>query len=259
MRLSLISCQVFCREVAAVLRESPHEIRVSFLSKGLHDIPCAEMSRRIQNEIDEAGACDAVLLAYGFCNHGIAGLTAREVPLVLPRAHDCITVLMGGCAKSAPYREAHPGAYYQSSGWLEHRRNPAELEALSIARRHGLQAGLEELIARHGEDNGRYLHAQLGDHTRHYDRLTYLHAGLPADERHAAATRAEAARRGWSYEELPADLTLLRRLVHGEWDEEHFLTVPPGRSVAATYDERLIQSEPARVTQPPHPQLDEPS
>ena len=41
------------------------------------------------------GVYDAILLGYGLCGNGLAGVTARHTRLVLPRAHDCIGILMG--------------------------------------------------------------------------------------------------------------------------------------------------------------------
>jgi len=70
-----------------------------FLSKGLHDRGARVMRAGLQAAIDEAEAdaekYDALALGYGLCGNGLAGLEARSVPLVLPRAHDCITLLMG--------------------------------------------------------------------------------------------------------------------------------------------------------------------
>ncbi len=246
MRFKLISCQVFCREIAAVMKESPHEIEVEFLSKGLHEIPCTEMCRRLQQAVDRAatGGFDAVLLAYGFCNHGLAGLRANRIPLVLPRAHDCIEVLLGR-ERAQQQRETHPGTYFQSSGWIEHRRNPEELASLSTARRQGLYSSHEELTERFGPGNADYLKDLLGDHTRHYSNMVYIQGDTPVDGRYAGQTEAEAARRGWSFTALPADLSLLRRLVIGDWDETDFLVVPSDGRVAACYDARIIQSEPS--------------
>lgn len=245
MRLKMISCQVFCREIAAAVRESPHDIAIEFLSKGLHEIPCVDMAGRIQLSIDQTRAADyaVILLAYGFCNHGIVGLKAREIPLVVPRAHDCVSILMGR-EKSDDYRAAHPGAYFQSSGWIEHRNNPADLEALSTARRHGLHTTRDEFAARYGEDNADYLHDQLGNHTRHYSQLTYINSGLKLDDKHAMQTGAEAHRRGWSFEEVPGDLSLLQRLVNGDWLGDEFLIVPRGQRIAASYDRHIVKAEP---------------
>lgn len=246
MRFKLISCQVFCREIAAVMKRSSNEIDVEFLSKGLHEIPCCDMCRRIQSVVDavDSRRFDAILLAYGFCNHGIAGLRAAAVPLVVPRAHDCITMLLGR-ERSARYREANPGAYFQSSGWIEHRKNPEELEALSTAKRHGLYATEAQLAERFGEKNAAYLREHLGNHTRHYSRLAYIRGDSQRDAHYSELTAAEATRRGWAFDELPADLTLLQRLVNGDWNDEDFLIVKPGQQIAAAYDSSIIQTEPA--------------
>jgi hypothetical protein len=54
------------------------------------------MSARIQESIDRVDPArhEAVLLGYGLCNNGVVGLHA-PVPLVISRAHDCITLLLG--------------------------------------------------------------------------------------------------------------------------------------------------------------------
>jgi hypothetical protein len=245
MRLKLISCQVFCREIAAVARQSPHEIDIEFLSKGLHEIPCVDMAGRIQQVIDRSHGSefDVILLAYGFCNHGTVGLKAREIPLVVPRAHDCVSILMGR-ETSDSYRDSHPDAYFQSSGWIEHRNNPKEIEALSIARRNGLYATRDEFTARYGDENADYLHEQLGNHTRHYSQLTYINSGLKLDAKYATQTATEAGRRGWAFEEVRGDLSMLQRLVNGDWIGEDFLIVPRGQRIAASYDKRIIQAGP---------------
>src|SRR5262245_12311217 len=127
MRLKLISCQVFCREMAAVIARSRNQVEIEFLSKGLHEIGCVGMAARIQEAID--GVCgdfDAVLLGYGLCNNGLAGLCAHRVPLVVPRAHDCITLLLGSKERYLDYFEKNPGTYFKSTGWIEHEKNPDE-------------------------------------------------------------------------------------------------------------------------------------
>lgn len=245
MRLKLISCQVFGREVAAVIARSRNQIDVEILSKGLHNIGCVGMGERLQAAIDRVPAgYDAILLGYGLCNNGLAGLRARAVPLVVPRAHDCITVLLGNKERYLDYFERNPGTYFKSTGWIEHEKNPDELNQLSIAHRNSMHASLDELTARYGEENARYLWDELINHSRHYGRLTFIEMGVEPDDSFERQTREEAARRGWRFEKVQGDLSMLQRFVDGEWAESEFLTVPPGHQLIARYDETIIAAEP---------------
>ena len=38
---------------------------------------------------------DYILLGYGLCSRRTAGLTTDHTPLVIPSAHDCITLFLG--------------------------------------------------------------------------------------------------------------------------------------------------------------------
>ena len=52
--------------------------------------------------------------------------------------------------------------------------------------------------------------------------------------------RQDAAERGWKFEKLQGDLSLVRRLVDGPWDEADFLFVRPGYRVTTSFDEKII-------------------
>ena len=87
MHLKMISCEVFGREIVAVMERSPNQVQVEFLSQGLHDIGCVGMRERLQHAIDHSDhhGCQAILLGYGLCNNGLVGLRSRSIPLVVPR------------------------------------------------------------------------------------------------------------------------------------------------------------------------------
>ena len=117
MRLKLISCEIFYREMCAAVARSPHRIDIEFLPKGLHDIGSKKMLERLQEAVDHVENYDAVLLGYALCNNGLAGLTARSLPLVLPRAHDCITLFLGSKERYLEYFSDHPGVYPADTGF----------------------------------------------------------------------------------------------------------------------------------------------
>jgi hypothetical protein len=245
MHLKLLTCEVFAREIAAALRDTPHQIDLQFFSKGLHEAPCQSMRERLQEAIDAVGSgYDAVIMAYGLCRYGTEGLQARSIPLVIPRAHDCITILLGSKERYSEYREQHPGAFYRSTGWLERRRNPEDMQKISEAGKHGLNASREELCAKFGDDEGDYLFSILGNQTKNYDQLTFIEMGTEPDYRFELQSRIEADRNGWRFEKLSGSLSLIRDLLKGSWDPEKFLVVPPGSKVRATFDERIIDLEP---------------
>jgi hypothetical protein len=242
MRLKLISCEVLYREICNVIAASPNVVDVEFLPKGLHDIGSAGMRERLQAALDRVDVAryDAVLLGYGLCNNSLAGLRAPEIPLVLPRAHDCITLFVGSKERYLEYFEAHPGVYFKTTGWIERGENSAELSQLSLTRRSGLDCRYEELVEKYGEENARYLYDTLSNHTRGYSQFTFIEMGVEPDDSYEQQTRRDAAKRRWAFEKVQGDLSLIRRLINGPWAEHEFLVVPPGHSIVATYDERIV-------------------
>jgi hypothetical protein len=187
---------------------------------------------------------DAVLLGYGLCSNGLVGLAAGAVPLVVPRAHDCITLFLGSKERYLEYFQAHPGVYFKTSGWIERGDGLAQFGVDTIEHRSGMTQSYEELVAKYGEDNARYLYDQLCSMMRNYSKLAYIEMGVVPDDQFERHTREEAARRGWQFEKLVGDMSLIQGLVDGPWDEARFLVVPPGSRIASSFDERVIKVVP---------------
>jgi hypothetical protein len=246
VRLKVVACEILFRELSSAAARSPHTVDFEWLPQGLHDLGGASMRPRLQQAIDATPAppYEAVVMGYGLCNNGLVGLSARKLPLVLLRAHDCIAAFLGSRRRYAAYFNAHPGTYFRTSGWLERARS-AHTQLGLPTQVGGASLDYEMLVARYGEDNADYLLEELGDLTRHYRRLAFIHMGLDSDDGFAAQARREAQERGWEYERLEGDLGLLERLLGGRWDEEDFLVVPPGGRVAAAHDERIVRLEQA--------------
>jgi hypothetical protein len=241
MQLHCISCQVLARELRAAVSSSPHTIQLEFLPMSLHGLEAAVRRRRLQEAIGFAAAtgCDAVLLAFGLCGYALEGLTAASCRLVVPRVHDCVGMLFGGEQRLDEYLLGNPGTCFRTAGWLE------DLSGLPDATETHGGVRFDKYAARYGEDNAEYLFDILGEPMRHYSRLAFVQTGVALDRRFEREAREEAARRGWSFDSVPGDDSLLRRFVAGDWLEKDFLVVEPSRRITATHDERVIDSVPA--------------
>lgn len=243
MRLKLIGCQVLTRELQVVAPRSPHSVELEVLTMGLHDLG-AGMRSHLQQRIDAADGhgYDALLLAYGLCGRGTEGLRARATQLVLPRVHDCIGILMGDRRKYEAYFHGHPGVYYRSPGWIEFQAPGQWLQPAQAASKNtlGERRTREELVAQYGQENGNYLFEQFSAYRRHYSGLTYISTGVASDHRCRALARAEAGREGWTFDEVRGSLSLLGRMVNGQWDRADFLAVPPGASVRCALGDTIV-------------------
>jgi hypothetical protein len=246
MHFKLLSCEVFAREISTVLTHSPHKVTIQFLPKGLHEIGAENMRARLQEAIDTAASprFDAVLLAYGLCSNGTAGLKARSIPVVLPRGHDCITLLLGSRERYEKCYFSNPGTYFRSTGWSERRGNPEHLKVISVAEKNGLNSSRNQLKSSYGEEAGEWLSEVLGNQTKHYTQLAFIDTGTDKDGKIAMESCREAAANGWDFTRLRGDLRLLQQLVRGEWDAENFLVAPPGTEIAPSYNDKIVKAVP---------------
>ncbi len=223
---AIIACAVLEDEVAACLHACDPPPPLTILEQGLHNEPW-RLRERLQAAVDQIEAqhddIDAVVLAYGLCSRGLVGLCSGRVPLVVPQAHDCITLLLGSAERYASEMAAHPGTYWFSPGWNRH-GDPPGPERMARLR--------AEYVAAYGEDNADYLMASMEHWVHDYDRAVYVHQGVGNTAANVALTRRAATHFGWQYAGLVGDPTLLRDLVTGRWDAARFCIAPPGRPLA---------------------------
>jgi hypothetical protein len=169
------------------------------------------------------------------------GLAARNIPLVVPRAHDCITLFLGSKGRYLDYFQTHPGVYFKTTGWLERGEGLTQYSQESIQHQAGMTQTYDQLVAKYGEDNAKFLYEQLCNMMLNYSGMTFIGMGIEPDDRFEQQARQQATERGWKFEKLSGDMRLIQQLVDGPWDEERFLVVPPGGRVASSFDERIIK------------------
>ncbi len=238
MRLKVIACEVMFREVCQCAAAAKSVIDLTFVRRGLHDNP-DRLRETLQAMIDEVEETqdDAIAFGYGLCSNGLAGLRARGVPLVIPRAHDCITLLLGSKEAYDELFGARPGTYYYSGGWIERGADRVPRTPEDGA---GLDMAFEELVAKHGQDNAEYLWEFQSNWLRNYTHAVHIDTALGNVAEYRAYTQQAADERGWDYAERAGSLSLVQALLDGEWDEERFLVVPPGHEVVQKVGPEVI-------------------
>lgn len=249
-KFKFIGCEIVYREACLLAARSSHQVDVEFLRKGLHDLETHEMAAKVQaavDAVDPQGGYEAILLGYARCNDGLVGVTARGIPLIIPRAHDCITFFFGSRARYKAYFDAHAGTYYMTTGWSERNAfgdgkyaQPAYGKT-GVMGKLGLTESYEQMVAKYGKENADFIVATVGDWTKNYSNMLYLQMGVCDEQPHIDAARKTAGERSWNFELRDGSWSLLERLFAGQWDED-FVIVQPGREIVARNDEAVLGS-----------------
>ena len=210
-----MACEVFRDEFEAVC---PPEVARTYLAQGLHRTP-GKMPAAVQETVDALPAdTDLVILGYGLCSNGVVGVTARSAPIIMPKVHDCIAVLLGSVQRYEAEMEACAGTYYITPGWAKYGTT-------------SLSAYKTEYLPKYGEEDARYI---VEECLKHYARIAFIDHGAGDVALGRAHAKEFAETFGKRYEEIPGDLDYLRRLVHGPWVETDFLRVEPGTAIDAS-------------------------
>ncbi len=225
MRLQLISCKVLQREAYYCGARSKNVVDVTLMEQGLHDTP-DELRNQVQKVLDhtvdiQGRPYDASLLGYGLCSNGIVGLSAK-IPIVVPRGHDCVTLLLGSKEKYQEYFDSHRGVYWYSTGWIEAGKQPSKERYERL---------LAEYKEKYGDDNAKYLMEVEQGWITQYNWATYVDWGLANTEQYKDYARQCADFLNWNFDELKGNPALMQRLLDGDWNASEFLVVKPGQKI----------------------------
>jgi len=241
MRFICIACESLARPVYACAARSPHVVDVKLIYRGAHQPE--EIRKRLQNSIDavDGQGYNAVLLAYGLCGQTAAGLTARSIPLIIPRAHDCITLYLGSRLRYQQEIEKEPGTYWYSLDYIERQTYASSDLMMGQSGETNMRILYEIYQEKYGKAKADKLIEVMNKMLSNYRRAVFLDIHTRDDGHVETQARQEAAKRGWVFEKMDADLTLLCNLLDGAWDED-FLVVPPGKSIVFSYDADIMKT-----------------
>jgi len=234
-RTAIITCAVLEEEVMHFINGMSHIVHVEVMMQGLHNDP-SRLREQLQLSIDRIERMkevDAIVLVYGLCSRGTEGIHARHCQLVIARAHDCITHLLGSRHRYASYMEKYPGTYWYSPGWNRHHTPPGPERYSNLYR---------EYCQKFGEDNAVFLMATEQNWFKTYSRAAYVDLTIGATNADVQYTQRCAQWLTWSFDHQHGDPRLLRDLLAGNWDDERFLIIRPGQTLRITNDDRVMQA-----------------
>lgn len=238
----LIACEVFRPELERLMRGMADAPEVTWLEQGLHETP-DDLRAKVQEAVDaleEKGAA-TILLAYGLCGRGLAGVTGRAATLVLPRAHDCIPVLIGATQEHANECALGGSTYWLSPGWLAY---PQTFFFRDRAQRY------RDYEEKYGPDAAAYLVEVEASWLKNYtNACLILWDGWEDGEKLRADARAVAEDAGLGYRECPGGPDFLAALLAGGRDGR-FLRLPPGFTPDLDGDGNIVPRPADPVTNP---------
>jgi hypothetical protein len=225
-KIYVIACKILSRDVQKAAKKANINADIEFLPLGLHETP-SELTREVQKTIDKAsdsGTFSRIVLGYGICGKGTEGLKAAKIPLVLPQAHDCITLFLGSDSAYKEQFSSCPGTYYFTAGWFD--ENPNYQETLRI----GLN--IEKFGKTYKPQDLEIIEKFLAGWQKNYTRAVFVrNADDTGDDKYRQITKEIAQKYGWKYQELTGDTRLLEKLLVAQKSDDEILLVPPGFTV----------------------------
>lgn len=251
MRLKLIACKVLYREISLLSYNSKNIIDVTYLRQGFHNTP-EKLKALLQSEIDRLDSgddiysyeprnrvgnddFDAILIGYGLCSNAILGLKSKKYKLVIPRAHDCVTLFIGSKERYKEYFDSKRGGiYWYSGGWIDQTLMPSSERVDYLKKTYA---------EKYGEENAEFLLEAEQGWLKEYDSCTFVNWDELTNDDYIRYTKQSADYLKWSFDVLEGDSGLMKDFLNGNWNEKDFLIVPPEKEIAASYDESIITAQ----------------
>jgi N-methylhydantoinase A/oxoprolinase/acetone carboxylase beta subunit len=208
------------------------DIGVKYLEGGLHDRPDL-LRQKLQAAIDElsaSGGCDHIVVGYGVCGRGTVGIQARDIPLSIPKVHDCIALFLGGDAAYRDQFKKYPGTYYISAGWYEEKTEPLSQRKLS-AYYGDEKLNYGELVDKYGEKAAKETFQFLNTWQKNYQRAAFIETGAKISPKYEKYAQDMATEYKWKYEKIAGKRILIEKLLTASETTDEILVVAPNHVI----------------------------
>lgn len=196
-------------------------IPVTFMEYGFHRTPDL-MTPALQEQLDRIAEPSVVIIGYGLCGNGLANLKSGRHTLIIPRADDCITLLLGSYQSYMTEFNAEPGTYYLTKGWLESGSHPLK--------------EYRDLLEKYDKETADWI---IDEQYRNYKRIVLVAPNQQELDAYRDKARevADFCQERWNYhyEERIGSEDYVKKLMTVAYQlsesTDDFLVIPPGGEV----------------------------
>ena len=244
MKIKCLSCKALARVVYHFAATSPHIVDVELFEIGLHN-ETEELYNTLQERLDTVSVekYDAVVMGYGLCGKALEGIVAPiGLPVIIPRAHDCITLFLGSRSRYQAEFEENTGTYWYSADYVERNSDSNQSTALGAESVDMGASNYDEMVEKYGKENADYLIEVMGGWQQHYNRAAYLAYDFYQSDTAESQARNDARENDWRFDQVAVNLILIKQLLYGDWSQEDFLRLEPGQKLVMANDAGVIRA-----------------
>lgn len=206
-KIKIIACKTVMDEIKSLASE---EVLIDFVEYALHRTP-EKLKEELQSRIDNETEAEVLVFGYGLCSNGLAGLKSGDKTLIIPRAHDCISLLLGSRKRYDREFEKEPGTIYLSKGWIKQDGDP--------------YSEYQRYVEKYGEETAKWV---MDAQYQNYKRVVFIETNLPDLEEYREYAKKVAEFLDARLEVIKGEEDFFSQLTNGNW-QENFIIIPPGQ------------------------------
>jgi hypothetical protein len=207
MDKKIIACKMMKDELEHIFEVHGIDLPIFWKDDTLHANP-EKLKAELQRQIDAIEEPSELLMAYGNCGNGLLGLKSGVHRLIIPRYADCISMLLH---QREDLNTLRTNTYFVTRGWLN-----GEM---------GLEKEYDYSLKRYGEKRTQRIMDAL---YRHYQYLMMIETEAYDPEKEKKRVANIGKRLNMKPVYVSGDLSILEKLLLGDWTEEDFIIIEPG-------------------------------
>ena len=212
MRPLVIACSILKDEITTLFDKHNLEdvYNIRWMPESLHTFP-QKMTGEIQSVIDEETDRPFIMLTYGNCGNGLVGICAREVPVIMPRYADCISMLL---SERDDLDKLRTNTFFLTRGWMDGE--------------YSIEKEYDGLVEKKGQKRADKIINMLYEH---YDNLMLIDTGCYDMDAQAERLETVAKKVHMKPCTSKGTISIWERLLTQDWDDD-FIRLEPGDTVA---------------------------